>query len=112
MVFYLVPGVLGEIEEAAWVGGVAGMVMHYVLALAAFGLTMWGFVELGSRLRGTAGSNSYGPDPLLQIRVGRLRGIQKQKKARWPSGHRAVGNLANYGAPTRGAVSHVSPPPH
>jgi uncharacterized membrane protein YhaH (DUF805 family) len=45
----------------------AGMVMHYVLALAAFALTIWGFVEIGG-LRGTAGSNTYGPDPLLQPR--------------------------------------------
>jgi len=66
-VFYLVPGVLGQFAEAAWFGGMAGMVMHYVLALAAFALTIWGFVEIGC-LRGTAGSNTYGPDPLVQPR--------------------------------------------
>lgn len=67
VVFYLVPGVLGQFSAAAWFGGVAGIVMHYVLALVAFGLTIWGFVEIGF-LRGTAGSNTYGPDPLLQPR--------------------------------------------
>jgi len=67
LVFYLVPGVLGQFAEAGWFGGMAGMVMHYVLALAAFALTIWGFVEIGC-LRGTAGSNTYGPDPLLQPR--------------------------------------------
>jgi uncharacterized membrane protein YhaH (DUF805 family) len=39
--------------------------LHYTLALAAFALTIWGFVEIGC-LRGTDGSNEYGPDPLLQ----------------------------------------------
>ncbi len=65
VVFYLVPGVLGQFAEAAWLGGTAGMAMHYILALAAFGLTIWGFIETGC-LRGTAGPNPYGPDPLSQ----------------------------------------------
>lgn len=64
-VFYLVPGVLGQVSAGLWFGGVAGIVMHYVPALAAFALTIWGFVEIGC-LRGTAGSNPYGPDPLLK----------------------------------------------
>ena len=34
--------------------GCAGTVPHYILALAAFALTIWGFVEIGC-LRGTAG---------------------------------------------------------
>jgi uncharacterized membrane protein YhaH (DUF805 family) len=59
VVFYLLPGVLGQIAEAA------STVLHYALALAAFALTIRGFVEIGC-LRGTAGSNAYGPDPLLQ----------------------------------------------
>jgi uncharacterized membrane protein YhaH (DUF805 family) len=67
VVFYLVPGVLGQFAEAAWFGGVAGIVMQYLLAFAAFGLTIWGFVEIGC-LRGTAGSNTYGPDPLSQLK--------------------------------------------
>lgn len=63
--FYLVPGVLGQFADRAWSAGAAGTVLHYVLALASFALTIWGFVEIGC-LRGTAGSNTYGPDPLLQ----------------------------------------------
>jgi len=39
--------------------------LQTILALAAFALTIWGFVEIGC-LPGTTGSNSYGPDPLLQ----------------------------------------------
>jgi uncharacterized membrane protein YhaH (DUF805 family) len=65
VVFYLVPGVLGQLAKAAWFAGAAGTVLYYVLALAGFALTIWGFVEIGF-LRGTAGSNTHGPDPLLQ----------------------------------------------
>ena len=65
VVFYLVPGVLGQLAKTAWVAGAAGTVLHYILALAGFALTIWGFVEIGC-LRGTASSNTYGPDPLLQ----------------------------------------------
>jgi uncharacterized membrane protein YhaH (DUF805 family) len=67
VVFYLAPTVLGQIEKAAWFAGASGTVLHYVLALAAFALTIWGFVEIGC-LRGTTGSNTYGPDPLLQVK--------------------------------------------
>jgi len=65
LVFYLVPGVLGQLANAAWFGGVAGTALYTILALAGFALTIWGFVEIGC-LRGTAGSNTYGPDPLSQ----------------------------------------------
>ena len=64
VVFYLVPGLLGQLAKTAWFGGAAGIALHYILALAAFALTIWGFIEIGC-LRGTAGSNTYGPDPLL-----------------------------------------------
>jgi len=67
VVFYLVPGVLGQLAKTAWFFGATGAVLHYPLALASFALTIWGFVEIGC-LRGTAGSNTYGPDPLLQSR--------------------------------------------
>jgi uncharacterized membrane protein YhaH (DUF805 family) len=63
VVFYLVPGVLSQLAKATWFGGAAGMVLHYILMLAGIALTIWGFAEIGC-LRGTAGSNSYGPDPL------------------------------------------------
>ncbi len=66
-VFYLVPGVLGQLAKTAWFAGAAGTVLHYIPALASFAFTIWGFVEIGC-LRGTAGSNTHGPDPLLQAR--------------------------------------------
>jgi uncharacterized membrane protein YhaH (DUF805 family) len=62
LVFYVVPGVLGHVAKAAWFAGGAGMVLHYVLALASLALTIWGFVEIGC-LRGTAGPNKYGSIP-------------------------------------------------
>jgi uncharacterized membrane protein YhaH (DUF805 family) len=67
VVFYLVPGVLGQLAKTAWLAGTADTVLYYVLALASFALTIWGFVEIGF-LRGTAGSNTYGPDPLLRTK--------------------------------------------
>jgi uncharacterized membrane protein YhaH (DUF805 family) len=63
LVFYLLPAALGQIAKWLWFGGMAGIALHYVLALAGLVLTLWGFVEMGF-LRGTHGSNSYGPDPL------------------------------------------------
>ena len=65
IVFYLVPGLLNQLAKTTWFAGAAGTALNYILALTAFALTIWGFVEIGC-LRGTAGSNSYGPDPLLQ----------------------------------------------
>ena len=65
VVFYLVPGMLGHLAEAARFAGSAGAALKGILALASFALTIWGFVEVGC-LRGTAGLNTYGPDPLGQ----------------------------------------------
>jgi uncharacterized membrane protein YhaH (DUF805 family) len=65
VMFYLAPSVLGQFANNAWFAGAAGTVLHYILALASFALTIWGFVEIGC-LRGTVGSNAYGPDPLSQ----------------------------------------------
>jgi uncharacterized membrane protein YhaH (DUF805 family) len=65
VVFYVLPGALVQLAKLGWPVGTTGAVMQTSLALAAFALTIWGFVEIGC-LRGTAGANSYGPDPLLQ----------------------------------------------
>jgi uncharacterized membrane protein YhaH (DUF805 family) len=65
VVFYLGPGVLGKFAGSAWFSGAAGLVPNYVMTLASFMLTIWGFVEIGC-LRGTAGSNTYGRDPQSQ----------------------------------------------
>lgn len=56
VVFYALPGLLDGIGEV--LGG-AG----FVLSLGSLGISIWAMVELGF-LRGTAGPNRYGPDPL------------------------------------------------
>ena len=74
VVFFLLPGVLNQLARYA---GLTSPVLHFILALAAFALTMWGFVEIGC-LRGTPGTNTYGPDPLTEKRPTRsatARGI-------------------------------------
>ena len=63
LVFYAVPGVLGQLAKGAWFAGAAGTELHYVLALAGFALSIWGFVEIGC-LRGKPGLNRYGSNPL------------------------------------------------
>jgi uncharacterized membrane protein YhaH (DUF805 family) len=65
LLFYGVPALLGQFAKAAWIAGAAGTALHYILALAGFALTIWGFVEIGC-LRGTAGPNKYGSNPLAR----------------------------------------------
>jgi uncharacterized membrane protein YhaH (DUF805 family) len=70
VVFYGLPAALSGLAEAAWFAGLAGPVMHSILSVlswASFALTLWGFVEIGC-LRGTAGPNRYGANPLLQAK--------------------------------------------
>jgi uncharacterized membrane protein YhaH (DUF805 family) len=52
LLFYLVPALLNELSNAS-----------FLFSLASFAISIWAFVELGC-LRGTAGPNKYGPDPL------------------------------------------------
>jgi uncharacterized membrane protein YhaH (DUF805 family) len=63
VVFYGLPAALTQLAKLTWIAGTTGAVMQTIPALAAFALTIWGFVETGC-LRGTAGANTYGPDPL------------------------------------------------
>jgi len=63
VVFYMVPGVLGQLANTAWFAGTAGAALQY----AGLALSIWGFVEIGC-LRGTAGTNAYGPDPLIRTK--------------------------------------------
>jgi uncharacterized membrane protein YhaH (DUF805 family) len=60
LVFYLLPGVIGNI------GPYTGM--DFVFQLANVALSIWALVELGF-LRGTSGRNQYGPDPLVRARL-------------------------------------------
>lgn len=56
LLFYLVPGILEGAGQG--IGGIG-----FILQLAGWAISIWAFVELGC-LRGTVGSNQYGPDPL------------------------------------------------
>ncbi len=61
--FQLLPvflNILGQITSRSSPGGGA---VGAPLALIAFGITIWAFVEIGC-LRGTNGDNRYGQDPL------------------------------------------------
>jgi uncharacterized membrane protein YhaH (DUF805 family) len=56
IVFYILPSILSGAGKAL---GDAGL----ILSLVSLGLSVWALVELGC-LRGTAGPNQYGSDPL------------------------------------------------
>jgi uncharacterized membrane protein YhaH (DUF805 family) len=55
LLFYLTPAVMDGIGRASGIG--------FIFSLAGFVISIWAFVELGC-LRGTAGQNRYGSDPL------------------------------------------------
>ena len=55
LVFYVLPGLLNTIGETLAAG--------WIFALASFAVSIWALIELGI-LRGTAGPNRFGPDPL------------------------------------------------
>jgi uncharacterized membrane protein YhaH (DUF805 family) len=63
LTFYALPAALNHLANAGWLAGTVGTVLHFLLALAAFALSIWGFVEIGC-LPGTAGTNRYGSNPL------------------------------------------------
>jgi uncharacterized membrane protein YhaH (DUF805 family) len=57
LVFYAAPGILSS------AGNRMEDVGFIILHIISFAISVWAFVELGC-LRGTAGPNRYGPDPL------------------------------------------------
>jgi uncharacterized membrane protein YhaH (DUF805 family) len=58
LVFFVLPSVL-----SAAAAGLQGSTFAVILSIASFAISIWAVVELGF-LRGTSGSNQYGPDPL------------------------------------------------
>ncbi len=67
VIFCLLPRVLGQLTEVTRFAGPTGLMLRCAIELAGFALVIWGFVEIGC-LRGTAGSNTYGPDPLAKAK--------------------------------------------
>jgi uncharacterized membrane protein YhaH (DUF805 family) len=57
VLFYFVPGFLDRISSG--MPDTAGLILSVIGAA----ISIWGLVELGF-LKGTTGSNSYGPDPI------------------------------------------------
>lgn len=58
LVYYVLPAVLDRVARA-----LEGSGGELLLSVASLGISLWAVVELGF-LRGTAGPNRYGPDPL------------------------------------------------
>jgi uncharacterized membrane protein YhaH (DUF805 family) len=63
LLFFLVPSVLSGIGQVS-----GSLALSAIFGLAALAIMIWAFVELGC-LRGTVGSNAYGPDPLGDIAI-------------------------------------------
>jgi uncharacterized membrane protein YhaH (DUF805 family) len=58
LLFYLVPGILSGVGNATGNPAIA-----ILFGLGALIISIWAFIEFGC-LRGTIGSNRFGPDPL------------------------------------------------
>jgi uncharacterized membrane protein YhaH (DUF805 family) len=85
LLFYGLPALLAPLAKMASFAGDAGAVLQYILTLAGFALSIWGFVEIGC-LPGSAEANSYGPNPILQAkRADRSRQTISPPPARSPS---------------------------
>jgi len=63
VLFYIVPGVLGGVASFMMITMEDATLVAGILSLLAFAIAIWAFVELGC-LRGTIGTNRFGPDPL------------------------------------------------
>ncbi len=67
LLFYGLPALLGYLANATLFAGTVGHLLQPALALASLALSIWGFIEIGF-LRGVAGSNRYGANPLLRAK--------------------------------------------
>lgn len=63
IVFILLPDVLTILAEALAESEMLNQSAAFVIEFAAFALATWGSIELGV-LRGSAGANRFGPEPL------------------------------------------------
>ena len=63
VLFYIAPGVLIAASIVVGLSGDSSNMIATVLALAAIGIAVWAFIELGC-LRGSIGGNHYGADPI------------------------------------------------
>jgi uncharacterized membrane protein YhaH (DUF805 family) len=63
LLFYFVPCTLAALSVLIGAFVEDSSIIATVLALLAFALVVWAFIEMGC-LRGTIGVNQYGPDPV------------------------------------------------
>jgi uncharacterized membrane protein YhaH (DUF805 family) len=63
---FLAPSLIKSVTDLIGVTGnpLAFNILDFLLFVLAFIINIWAFVELGC-LRGTVGTNQYGPDPLM-----------------------------------------------
>ena len=72
LLFYFVPCTLAALSVLIGAFVEDSTIIATVLALLAFALVVWAFVELGC-LRGTVGVNRYGPDPVAPATIPPVR---------------------------------------
>jgi uncharacterized membrane protein YhaH (DUF805 family) len=72
VLFYIVPGTLVAASVVIGTFLEDSVLIASVLGLVAFAIAVWAFVEMGC-LRGTIGSNPYGPDPIAPATVPPVR---------------------------------------
>jgi uncharacterized membrane protein YhaH (DUF805 family) len=63
ILFFIVPILLNGRINGWSLGGQLGETADDIFRLVASAISIWAFIELGF-LRGTRGTNAYGPDPL------------------------------------------------
>jgi uncharacterized membrane protein YhaH (DUF805 family) len=72
LLFYFVPCTLAALSVLIGAFVEDSTIITTVLALLAFALVVWAFIEMGC-LRGTVGVNQYGPDPVAPATIPPVR---------------------------------------
>ena len=72
LLFYFVPCTLAALSVLIGAFVEDSSIIATVLALLAFALVVWAFIEMGC-LRGTVGVNQYGPDPVAPATIPPVR---------------------------------------
>jgi uncharacterized membrane protein YhaH (DUF805 family) len=72
LLFYFLPCTLAALSVLIGAFVEDSTIIATVLALLAFALVVWAFIEMGC-LRGTVGVNRYGPDPVAPATIPPVR---------------------------------------
>lgn len=113
VVFYVLPGVLTQFGHLARTAGTVDFELQIIPAVAAFALSIWGFVEIGC-LRGTSRRELLWPRPTCASQAAELKRSPKMKKspaAKRPPGGCSIQKRCHVlGAPHEGHRSNISRP--